>query len=86
LNCWEFKKCGKGICRTCPAYPDNGLECWKVTGTKCGAGKLTMASIEQKLMFCVKCTFYIQYASKAGKKDFVFREDPADRGHKEGPK
>ena len=78
MNCWEFKKCGKRLCRTCPAYPDNGLECWKVTGTKCDSGKLTMASIEQKLMFCVKCSFYLQHASKAGKNGIVSGDGSGD--------
>ena len=43
MNCWEFKKCGRdekgdraeelGVC---PAFPDNGKKCARITGTLCG--------------------------------------------------
>lgn len=62
-NCWETKDCGRipggrnveslGIC---PAYPDNGKNCWKVAGTFCG-GKV-QGTMAQKLMSCIECNHY----------------------------
>ena len=60
---WEFMKCSTAI-QECPAYPERGRECWKVTGTKCNGGKLEMASKSEKIMFCSKCNFYRVYAQK----------------------
>ncbi len=68
-NCWDTKKCGRipggdkvdklGIC---PAYPDQGRDCWKVAGTFCG-GKV-QGSAAQKLMSCVECDFYKKVRGK----------------------
>ncbi len=64
MNCWEFKKCAPATYQTCPAHPDKGLDCWKITGTKCDQGKLEMATLAEKVSHCRKCDFYIQYAHK----------------------
>lgn len=63
MNCWEFKKCGReanglkarelGIC---PAYPDNGKCCARISGTLCG-GEI-QGSFALKLANCMKCDFY----------------------------
>lgn len=36
MDCWEFKNCPEDRRVTCPTYPDNRLDCWRVTGTMCG--------------------------------------------------
>ena len=64
MNCWEHMKCAKEVCESCPAYPERGLKCWKVTGTKCAQGKYVMASIEEKIHYCRQCEFYKLYAEK----------------------
>ena len=65
MNCWEFKNCPQETYENCPAYPDRGLDCWKVTGTKCDKGKYEMATLKEKIEFCrYKCDFYKTYASK----------------------
>jgi hypothetical protein len=65
MNCWEFKNCPEETYKKCPAYPYGGLDCWKVTGTKCDRGKYEMASLEEKVLFCRKeCAFYKEYAHK----------------------
>lgn len=63
VNCWEFKKCGReegghmsdelGIC---PAYPNNGKHCARVTGTLCDGKVQGIFAI--KLNSCLKCDFY----------------------------
>lgn len=58
-NCWEFNSCDEEICSKCPAYPDMGRECWKVTGTKCANGRYTKASLTEKIIHCRgNCEFY----------------------------
>jgi hypothetical protein len=57
-------KCGEEAYLKCPAYPEKGLDCWKVTGTRCAQGKMVKATIEEKLEFCRSCKFYIIYAHK----------------------
>ncbi|MCP4613100.1 MAG: hypothetical protein GY845_30775 [Planctomycetes bacterium] len=62
-NCWEAKKCGRipggsnvaefGIC---PAYPNDGRNCWNVAGTFCG-GKIQGSSAD-KAGGCLVCNFY----------------------------
>jgi hypothetical protein len=64
MDCWDYKKCPEGVCEKCPAYPKRGHDCWKVTGTKCGGGKIEMASISEKIAHCRQCDYYVQYASK----------------------
>ncbi len=63
-NCWEIVNCDMKIRKKCPAYPDKGNICWKITGTKCDAGKMRKASLREKLEFCRQCEFYIKDASK----------------------
>ncbi|GBD99707.1 hypothetical protein BMS3Abin07_01747 [bacterium BMS3Abin07] len=64
MNCWESMKCPPDTYNQCPAHPNRGLDCWKVTGTKCDQGRLEMASIADKITFCRKCSFYDTYAHK----------------------
>jgi len=64
MDCWEFKKCGSDTYESCPAYPNKGELCWKITGTKCDSGKMEMASLSDKIVFCRGCDFYIQHAKK----------------------
>ncbi len=63
MNCWEFQKCGRergggrekelGLC---PAYPDHGTTCARVTGTLCG-GRV-QGTFAMKVGGCMKCDFY----------------------------
>ncbi len=63
MNCWEFKKCGReggggkvkelGVC---PAYPNHGTHCARITGTLCG-GKV-QGFFAMKLANCMECEFY----------------------------
>ncbi len=63
MNCWEYNKCGREVGGTkvaelgpCPAYPNSGTVCARVTGTLCNGKKAgTMAS---KLIDCMHCDFY----------------------------
>ncbi len=64
MNCWEFMKCGEGTFTGCPAYPDKGQDCWKVTGTKCSRGALVMATAMEKIAHCRNCDFYKSHANK----------------------
>ncbi|MCK5018081.1 MAG: hypothetical protein KAS32_13575 [Candidatus Peribacteraceae bacterium] len=62
MNCWEFLKCG--VEETCPAHPSFGLDCWKVTGTKCDGGKVEKLDKAEKINHCQTCDFYKQHANK----------------------
>lgn len=54
--------CPEEVCRVCPAHPDHGRECWKVTGTKCAGGKFIKSSAEEKILHCRnECGFYKTY-------------------------
>ncbi len=64
MNCWEFRKCDDGVMKDCPAYPEQGADCWKVTGTLCNSGKLRMKSRAEKIEYCRSCDFYIKYANR----------------------
>jgi hypothetical protein len=64
MDCWEYKACSDNVRLACPAYPDKGLECWKVTGTMCDNGKMAMATVMEKISFCRKCDFYVNHAAK----------------------
>ena len=64
MNCWEFKKCSESTFLSCTAYPDRGLDCWKVTGTKCEMGKFVKASSGEKIAHCRSCDFYVRFAHK----------------------
>jgi len=64
MNCWEFKNCAPATYQACPAYPGKGLDCWKITGTKCDQGKMEMATLMEKVNHCRKCDFYVKFAHK----------------------
>lgn len=64
MNCWEFKNCPSETHQQCPAYPGRGLDCWRVTGTKCEMGKFEKESVTEKIMYCRECDFYKKYAHK----------------------
>ena len=64
MNCWEFKNCSPETYKKCPAYPDKGLDCWKVTGTKCDRGRMETATQNEKIAYCRRCEFYINFAHK----------------------
>jgi len=64
MECWEFMKCSTKVMQDCPAYPDKGKSCWKVTGTMCDGGKVRMSSLLEKIEHCKECDFYIEYAEK----------------------
>ncbi len=64
MNCWDFMKCGQTTFQACPAYPDKGLDCWKVTGTKCAKGTIEKATAAEKIVHCRDCNFYKTYAHK----------------------
>jgi len=65
MKCWEFKNCPEEIRSRCPAYPERGLDCWKVTGTKCEGGLIEKVSLEEKILYCRKnCEFYKRFAHK----------------------
>ena len=64
MNCWEFKNCSKETCTKCSAYPDKGLDCWKVTGTKCERGTMEKATLKEKILYCRNYEFYKQFAHK----------------------
>ena len=64
MECWEFMKCSIEVRGECPAFPDNGTYCWKVTGTMCDGGRIKMADKQEKIEHCRQCEFYSKYASK----------------------
>ncbi len=64
MNCWEFMKCASQVYTECPAYPDKGLDCWKITGTKCDAGRMEKKTAAEKIAYCRTCSFYTTYANK----------------------
>ncbi len=64
-NCWDFMKCPEEICVSCPAYPDHGVECWKMTGTKCKGGKFVKESLDAKILYCRnECAYYKTHLKK----------------------
>lgn len=64
MDCWDFMRCGENTYQRCPAYPNRGRECWKVTGTKCDGGRMEMKNIYEKIEHCRGCGYYIDYAQK----------------------
>jgi hypothetical protein len=61
-NCWEVIGCPEEVRKDCPAFPEHGRECWKVTGTTCGAGKYRMAAISEKILYCrSECDYFRRY-------------------------
>lgn len=64
-NCWEVMNCGEECYKECPAYPDRGRECWKVTGTKCSGGAFVKATIAEKIIHCRNnCKYYREYVKR----------------------
>jgi hypothetical protein len=64
-DCWKVMGCSEEVRHSCPAYPDLGKECWKVTGTKCAQGRLEMESLSEKIVYCRnECEFYRNYISR----------------------
>jgi methyl-accepting chemotaxis protein len=54
-NCWDDLKCGRQ--NLCPAYPDNGRNCFAVTATLCHEEH--QGSYEEKIGKCrATCGFY----------------------------
>jgi hypothetical protein len=54
-QCWEFHKCGRET--ECPAYPNQGRNCFAVTATLCRGEQ--QGSYEQKIVRCrTQCQFY----------------------------
>ncbi len=62
MDCWQYKNCNREVRNNCPAYPDNGKDCWKVTGTDCGQGHYRKATLAEKIAFCRECDYYEEYA------------------------
>jgi methyl-accepting chemotaxis protein len=56
MNCWEFQKCKEELKNICPAYPDKGKDCWKVTGTMCKG--IQQGTKEKKIHQCNMCNYY----------------------------
>lgn len=48
----------------CPAYPDRGEDCWKITGTKCGKGLMEKKTLAEKISHCRTCDFFRLHAHK----------------------
>ncbi len=58
-DCWEVMVCTGVVRDVCPAYPDHGKGCWKVTGTCCAQGRLVTKDVSEKMLHCRnKCKFY----------------------------
>jgi len=64
MECWSFMNCAPAVRSACPAHPDQGRICWKVTGTKCGGGKVEKASLAEKIGYCRECGFYQEHAQR----------------------
>ena len=56
MNCWESKNCPTDRQNGCPAYPNRGTECWKVTGTMCGG--VEQGDMGSKIAKCRECNYY----------------------------
>jgi len=68
MNCWEFINCGRekgGFAEeelgVCPAYPDNGKNCYNVVGTFCANN-----DPNNKLKDCLNCPFYLHLQKEQG--------------------
>lgn len=80
INCWEFKKCGRGPDgpeATCPAAADTRLDgihggknggraCWMLAGTYC-EGEV-QGSFAHKITDCSLCDFYNLVRQEEGRK------------------
>ncbi|NOX25183.1 MAG: hypothetical protein GXP59_03540 [Deltaproteobacteria bacterium] len=56
VRCWEVKGCPEERRNRCPAYPDDGGDCWMVTGTQCGGKE--QGTYRDKMANCRKCDTY----------------------------
>ena len=63
MKCWEFMKCGREAggakadeLGVCPAYPDHGDQCARISGTLCGG--TVQGTFAAKLTDCTRCDFY----------------------------
>ena len=56
MNCWEFQKCKNELKEQCSAYPNNGKDCWKVTGTLCKG--IVQKDLKTKIHQCQICNYY----------------------------
>jgi hypothetical protein len=64
-NCWEHEDCPEEVRKSCPAYPDMGKECWKITGTRCAQGKYEYTSLSEKIIYCRNhCRYYRDHIKK----------------------
>jgi len=59
LQCWDFNLCPWEVRDVCPAYPNRGLECWKVKGTKC-RGVEEIPEFVLKIDYCRDCEYYYE--------------------------
>jgi len=60
-NCWEYNNCAPDVRSACPAYPERGKECWKVTGLSSAMGR-PCPSFSDKILYCRnECEFYRKY-------------------------
>ncbi len=64
INCWEFMRCQKETFLGCPAYPERGQDCWKITGTRCERGTIEKKSLDEKVKYCRTCDFFRSHARK----------------------
>lgn len=56
VTCWEMKNCPPSRRAKCPAYPQQGDQCWTVTATLCGGQE--QGSYHEKMENCRKCDVY----------------------------
>jgi hypothetical protein len=66
-NCWEVINCSYDVRSKCPAQPDMGRECWKVTGTlcMCSSHEGDKRSLSDKIVVCRnECAYYQSYIKK----------------------
>lgn len=54
--CWDVKNCPTSRRNSCPAYPNNGSDCWGVTATLCGGEE--QGTYHEKMASCRKCELY----------------------------
>jgi len=66
VNCWEYKNCPEEVFSICPAYPNSGSVCYRITGVKCLEGNAECASVDEQVAYCGRCNFYAQIARRAG--------------------
>jgi len=65
MTCWEYNNCPKDTYKECPAYPQNGYDCWVVTDKKYNRGKSEAASFFEKFNFCKNdCNFFKTYINR----------------------